>query len=308
MNTGARPSRATRPAAWIDRAARILLGCSAMLLPACAGDAPRSDERPEFGAGSPTTVAAPLDGIQRPGLLTMRWTVPEEGFVLDQTLATMEPCPDLSPADHERLARSGLIVVRIPLDELQHAVDILGGSYTDVRTWHEQAIGWRDAVQETATVRRVLVDGGITQLDGRDVRLLLRGWAMPTHDGAVVHVEFSPAEAPERRTAVPLGTTVPPAEEPAREFRRAGAAWTLRRGFIDLVTSCAPSGVGGAGPTTELPLSIGEMLFAPDLGDGDAAPQALPRRTLLLLVPSLPDQLFPAAAPVASGTPAPSAP
>jgi hypothetical protein len=275
---------------------------------ACSGGTPQAGDRPEFGAGAPAPIAAPLDGIQRPGLLTMRWTVPEEGFVLDQTLATMEPCPDLAPIDHERLARSGLIVVRIPIDELQHAVDILGGSYSDVRTWHEQAIGWRDCVAETATVKRVLVDGGITQLDGRDVRLLVRGWAIPTHDGAVVHVEFTPAEAPERRGSVPLGTTVETAEDAVREFRRAGASWTLRRGFVDVVTSCAPSAVGGTGPTTDLPLSIGEVLFAPDLAAAGSAPQALPRRTLLLLVPSLPPQLFPEAAPVASGSTAPSTP
>ncbi len=279
-----------------------------LLMGACAGGTPDANDRPEFGAGAPAPVAAPLDGIQRPGLLTMRWTVPEEGFVLDQTLATMEPCPDLAPTDHERLARSGLIVVRIPIDELQHAVDILGGSYSDVRTWHEQAIGWRDCVAETASVKRVLVDGAITQLDGRDVRLLVRGWAMPTHDGAVVHVEFTPAEAPERRGTVPLGTTVEAADDAAREFRRAGASWTLRRGFIDLVTSCAPSAVGGSGPTTDLPLSIGEVLFAPDLAVANGAASALPRRTLLLLVPSLPPQLFPEAAPVASSTLPPSAP
>jgi hypothetical protein len=66
--------------------------------------------------------------------------------------------------------------------------------------------------------------------------------------------------------------------------------------------------VGGSGPTTELPLSIGEVLFAPDLVTDDGAQQALPRRTLLLLVPSLPPQLFPEAAPVASGASPPSAP
>jgi|LauGreDrversion4_2_1035121.scaffolds.fasta_scaffold43946_2 hypothetical protein len=284
------------------------LAAIAMLTGACASGTTAPTDRPEFGSGAPAPIAAPLDGIQRPGLLTMRWTVPEEGFVLDQTLATMEPCPDLSPIDHERLARSGLVVVRIPIDELQHAVDILGGSYSDVRTWHEQAIGWRDCVAETASVRRVLVDGGITQLDGRDVRLLVRGWAIPTHEGAVVHVEITPAEAPERRGSVPLGTTIQATEEAVREFRRAGAAWMLRRGFVDVVTSCAPSAVGGTGPTTDLPLSIGEVLFAPDLAATDSTPQALPRRTLLLLVPSLPPQLFPEAAPVASGSTEPSTP
>lgn len=284
------------------------LAAIALLTGACTGGTPIATDRPEFGTGAPAPIAAPLDGIQRPGLLTMRWAVPEEGFILDQTLATMEPCPDLSPVDHERLARSGLVVVRIPIEELQHAVDILGGSYSDVRTWHEQAIGWRDCVAQTASVKRVLVDGSVTQLDGRDLRLLVRGWAIPTHDGAVVHVEFTPAEAPERRGVVPLHTAIEPADDPAREFRRAGAAWTLRRGFIDVVTSCAPSAVGGTGPTTELPLSIGEVLFAPDLASDDSAPQALPRRTLLLLVPSLPAQLFPEAAPVASGEPTPSAP
>ncbi|MBM4051739.1 MAG: hypothetical protein FJ270_03205 [Planctomycetes bacterium] len=284
------------------------LAAIAMLTGACAGSTPIATDRPEFGDASSTPVAAPLDGIQRPGLLTMRWTVPEEGFVLDQTLATMEPCPDLAPIDHERLARSGLVVVRIPINELQHAVDILGGSYSDVRTWHEQALGWRDCVGQTASVRRVLVDGGVTQLDGRDVRLLVRGWVMPTHDGAVVHVEFTPAEAPDRRDTVRLGTTIDAADDAVREFRRAGASWTLRRGFVDVVTSCAPSAVGGTGPTTDLPLSIGEVLFAPDLATADSTPRALPRRTLLLLVPSLPPQLFPEAAPVASGTPSPSEP
>jgi len=279
-----------------------------LLMGACAGGTPDANDRPEFGAGAAAPVAAPLDGIRRPGLLTMRWTVPEEGFVLDQTLATMEPCPDLTPIDHERLARSGLVVVRIPIDELQHAVDILGGSYSDVRTWHEQAVGWRDCVAQTASVRRMLVDGGVTQLDGRDIRLLVRGWAMPTHDGAVVHVEFTPAEAPEPRGTIPLGTKVETGDDPAREFRRAGASWNLRRGFVDVVTSCAPSAVGGTGPTTDLPLSIGEMLFAPDLATADGTPQALPRRTLLLLVPSLPPQLFPEAAPVASKLTAPSTP
>lgn len=277
--------------------ALIAVGCG----PAAA---PPVGDRPEFGAGAPTAVAAPLEGIQRPGLLAMRWTVPEEGFVLDRTLATFEPCPDLTPADHERLARSGIMVVRLPTDELQHAADILGGSYTDVRTWHEQAIAWRECVQSATPARRVLVDGGITQLDSGDVRLLLRGWAIPTHDGAVVQVEFTPAEAPERRAAMPLAVEAPLMDEPAREFRLAGASWMLRDGFVDLVTSCAPSGVGGAGPATELPPSIGEALFAPDLMRAEAAPQALPRRTVLLLVPSLPRRLFPA--PVASdATPPP---
>ncbi len=285
--------------------ARAFVAVGLMVCAACAPHrAPSPDDRPEFGAMTPVATHPPLDGVQRPGLLTMRWSVPEAGFELDRTLATFEPCPDLSPEDHARLARSGLIVVRIPEAELQHAVDVMGGSYSDVRTWHEQATSWRDCLRQSTRARRVLVDGGIALLESSDIRLLLRGWAMPTHDGAVVTVEFTPAEPAPRSERMPLSLQPSLVEDLGREFRSASASWTLRKGYIDLVTSCAPSGLTGVGPATELPLTIGEALFAPDLDSDATRPVATPRRTLLLLVPSLPDSLFPTPAGVASPAPA----
>jgi uncharacterized protein (TIGR00730 family) len=266
-------------------------------------------------------VTLPVDRGDIDGLVTLSWQVPENDSVLRTWFASHAP-DRTDAAEAARLAAQGWAVAQVPLDALPDALVALGGSFGQARTWHGQALEWRE-------IARARVEGGAAVLMGpRPVRLadgtislMLRGWTVPLELGAVYDVELAPMQ----RTPPGPGAAT---RERVQWFADASMALELPKGTATLITGLAPraeragdasasqgsrrTASGRTGPFTASAPTVGELLLVP-MADRDAA---LPRRTVIVLVPLIAsshidpdmDAVVPSASDAPLGAPSAKAP
>lgn len=225
------------------------------------------------------------------GMETMRWSIPDDRGELDVLLESSAPPPGLTPELDARLRSNGLVLRRLPVADLERLVVACGGAAGTIRTWHGQMPTWRDLLQAPlGGSRAFLVDGRVEQLGPGALRLQLRGWTVPTESGGVLDAELvvtaqDAMEPAHRPTAEPLSLRGTP-------LAGCSIAWSLERGFVDVLTSAPVSAAGSAnGPPGDLPPSVGAFL----LGQRSAADES-GRRSVLLLLPAIPDAMFKAPA------------
>ena len=248
-------------------------------------------------------VTLPVDRGDVDGLVTLTWQVPDNESVLRTWFASHEPA-GVAPDELARIAAQGWAVAQVPLDAVPDALVSLGGSFGQTRTWHGQALEWR----EIAGTR---VEGGAAVMMGPRparisegvVSLMLRGWTVPLEVGAVYDVEMVPMQR------MPPGAGTQSAmRERSEWFGDASITLELPRGSATLVAGLAPAAKRGArpatGPFTAAAPTIGEFLLVP-MPDRTSA---LPRRTVIVLIPLIADvHIDPGMAPVVPSPPAASA-
>ncbi|MSR17794.1 MAG: TIGR00730 family Rossman fold protein [Phycisphaerales bacterium] len=238
----------------------------------------------------PISVQAASSALrQSEGIELVLWSVPDHAESIDRALATLAD-PLASDANTQsQLRRNGLVAKSISVASLDELLASFNGSYTDVRVWHGQTPYWREAFQRVAAGNEVmLVDGRPASIGPGVVRLVFRGWTLPVENGGVVDLEVAatvlegsaPVKLESTTAGAMRGTPVPGC--------RIGL--TLNRGEGLLITGRAAA-AEGAGPPGELPITMGEWLFAS--GASTATEDA--RRTVLLFLPAIPDTIFPPA-------------
>ena len=257
----------------------------------CAG-APTETGRPEGepGDAAPVTevaadmpsmrVSMPVDRGDVDGLVTLTWQVPENESVIRTWFASHEPS-GTAPAELARIAAQGWAVAQVPLDALPDALVALGGSFGQTRTWHGQALEWREiAGARVEGGAAVMMGSRPARLSDGIVSLMLRGWTVPLEVGAVYDVELVPMQR-----MPPGGSAQTPARERIEWFADAAITLELPRGSATLIAGLTPPAARGTrsttGPFTASAPTIGEFLLVPM---PDRA-SALPRRTVLVLIP-----------------------
>lgn len=276
----------------------------------CAGT-PSQSGRPEGepGDSAPFTEAAadmptmrvtmPVDRGDVDGLVTLAWQVPDNSSVLRAWFASNPP-PGLDAAEMSRIAAHGWAVAQVRLDALPDALASLGGSFGQVRTWHGQALEWREiAGTRIEGGAAVMVGSRPSRLPDGIVSLMLRGWTVPLEIGAVYDVELVPMQRTPALTGAPAA-----ARERSEWFAGAAITLELPRGSATLLAGLAPDAARGArpttGPFTAAAPTIGEFLLVPA---ADRA-AALPRRTVIVLIPLIADiHIDPEMAPVVPSAP-----
>ena len=264
-------------------------GCAGASAAAVPGrpDGEPGDAAPVPEAAADTAsmrVSMPVDRGDIDGLATLAWQVPENESVMRTWFASHAP-PGTDPAELARIAAQGWAIAQVPLDALPDALVSLGGSFGQTRTWHGQALEWREiAGTRVEGGAAVMMGSRPARLSDGIVSLMMRGWTVPLEVGAVYDVEMVPMQR------MPPGAG---AQSTLREriewFADAAIALELPRGSATLVTGLAPAATRGgrrsAGPFTASAPTIGEFLLVPA---PDRA-SALPRRTVLVLIPLIAD-------------------
>ena len=168
----------------------IMLGVVAGLA-ACS-----SDPAPTPGGASETPAVAtpvPVADDPRPGLVVHRWGLPEDGGIIDAVLAAVEPEGDESIAGTAAMQRNGFRILVLDPEELDLLRRTLGAEAYRGRTWHGEAIGWRNLVSRRLGRGSVLLlDGRARRMDDRVLAMAARGYSIPTVDDAALHVELTP--------------------------------------------------------------------------------------------------------------------
>lgn len=168
----------------------IILGTPAWFA-ACSSD---PDPAAKAGPGSPTAAEATYAGEDpRPGLVVDRWSLPETGAPLDAILAAVESEDSDSLPGTEAMQRNGFRVLVVGPEELALLRRTLGADAYRGRTWHGEAIGWRNlASRRLGPGTVLLLDGRARRMDDRTVALAARGYSIPTVEDAAIHVELTP--------------------------------------------------------------------------------------------------------------------
>ena len=166
----------------------IILG-STLSLAACSGDPdPIGATDSQASAGSTYAVEDP-----RPGLVVDRWSLPDTAPPLDAILAAVESDDAESVPGTEAMQRNGFRILVIGPEELELLQRTLGADAYRGRTWHGEAIGWRNlASRRLGRGTVMLLDGRARRMDDRTVALAARGYSIPTVDDAAIHVELTP--------------------------------------------------------------------------------------------------------------------
>ncbi len=133
-----------------------------------------------------------LHGGER-GLEVRQWLVADDTDLITSVMATRSTDDVLSAGTRERLARNGLRLVRLPIDELDELEAQLGGSTVHNTGWYGQVADWQELLTHHLPQQRaVAIDGRVRLLEQGQLRLMTRAWIVQMEDGSQLNVQVVP--------------------------------------------------------------------------------------------------------------------
>ncbi|MGA0173518.1 MAG: hypothetical protein ACO3NL_07710 [Phycisphaerales bacterium] len=261
-----------------------------LLLPTLAGcatsappTAPTPDQPPD-----PRLKAAQPSDESRVGIETRQWLVasPPDRIAAAITAWASGDGADLEPS----LRRiDGLLLAKGSASSLPDLLESLGGSRTDLRVWHGQALEWRDlAGVQIGRATIAMVAGRPQPIAPGRLSLVMRGWGQPMERGAACEIELGLRWKPERRASISLE------ERGASDLRWVGELadrFDVARDEVVVIASEPTPAPAETGPPVAVPPTLGRLIL-PEPAHGLA--------TVVVIWPNLPPRLFPDAAEQAS--------
>ncbi len=169
----------------------VFIGRSALLLlfalHGCVGAAPT--------APAPSTPASTsLDTRDdRPGLMVDQWRLPKDGPRLDALLTAVASSDAASIPGAAAMQQNGFRVLVLDRSQVEILEKALGANCFLGRTWHGEAVGWRNITSRRLGPGTVLLLGGRARRIGdRILAIGIRGYSIPTLDDAALQVELAP--------------------------------------------------------------------------------------------------------------------
>lgn len=208
-----------------------------------------------------------------------------------------EPVIPLDDVTARALKRNGLRIVRIPLDRAEGLLRNLGPAPSTRTTWFGQAHAWQPLIEQPIRDggEAIIVDGRVRRFMGGRLELMSRGWTVQLEDGPRVYVELAPEYG--RRRDEGYAELLGARGYRGERFEAMSLGLFLEEGYAYIVTGESPSidwvegegsddganggagaaGVedaggaggymGGAGPATLAPSTVGERLFIRERGE-----------------------------------------
>lgn len=301
--------------------ALLVAGCSRPLMEAETG--PPADLEDATAAAvqlDPTTIpgfenawttAAPRSPAGANGLEVVTWMVLDTDDRVSRTLERLVASDSTSTGEQRRRWREvGLHAASVPIDDLREIFGDLGGVAAALSTWHGPVLQWSPIARTTIDPRTIRAPALPPNAPFDRVELLTRAWAEPTLDGARFRLEIVPRFA---APIGPLGSLTRRRDRDELVFPALRRTWSLddRTAVIICSTESFPKpalpvqidvdapdtpGVPDDPDAPPAPPPPDARLLAPPLDLGTAllaTGGSTPRRTLLVLVPRVPDSFFP---------------
>jgi len=164
-----------------------------IMVTGCA--APQDGARPASDrlSGAPTPDRAERPLLREQGLAVRRVRITDDPHRIAAAFGPYAGSAPLPDELTDRLDRSGLRLILIPISELDAVLSALGDAPVDRTVWHGQATTWRPVVERTLFADDVVgVEGRLRTFDAGTMRLLMRGWTLMMEDGLHVHLELLP--------------------------------------------------------------------------------------------------------------------
>ena len=317
-----RGARSVRTARCAPRAIAAAL-IAVLPLAGCAGNgesaSDTADDRGSFeatplpeklGAGRTVVQSRTRIAPGQVGLEVLTWQISVDTEQFNQAIVTYG-APAVATADEVSLNANGLILRAVNANTLDSLRDALGGSALEMRTWLGTSTVWRPLVNVPIGSAMVEVDGIARERSSTQAQLMARTWPMLMEDGACIAVEMVPqlatgaAQASVLHNANQLAGDVVQSCHMSLELQR-GTAWLLTceaNGFVEtdaeaparardattLIGPPSPHAAPASGKIGARVVNLGAatLLAAPE------RPGARARRTVLLMIPHLPDNAFP---------------
>ena len=289
------------------------LAATALSVGGCASERAAS---PEPWAPSDIDFVRPaLRGAEN-GLEMHWWVVEGSPEALRRALAGYaDDDGGACPATRERLAGSGLRLVRVPIGELttiRSGLEVRGR--TD-RKWLGQAPWWIEALRGALTGEAVIhKDGRTVTLPSGRLRVLARAWTAPAVDGPVMRADVAIQHLPRLTELLPSLTPHDASRslEPQLQgpvFEETMASLEMRGGYAYLLVCDEPDAAWGEAPgpvdpllATYAPPAIDDDLMGPPTVPVPTVGERLLRRpgtpltserpltAVVVLAPRLPDR------------------
>lgn len=208
------------------------------------------------------------------GLVVQHWRIREGGSSIDAALDQVSLDAE-DPIHGERDFRhDGFRVLVVDETQLEEILSGLGSSFPMNRTWHGEAVAWRDLRSTRVDQGAVTLENGrARRLPASIVSLAGRSWSVPTVSSAGLHVqliphvvpqrpekavEFRPGELRGQALSSPLEVTLGP-QEYLLLTSAAGLAKTPDS--QEETSSQGPRPAATPGPGTLMPPTVAEMLL-----------------------------------------------
>lgn len=254
-----------------------------LLLPTLAGcatsappTAPTPDQPPD-----PRLKAAQPSDESRVGIETRQWLVASPP---DRIAAAITAWASGDGADLESSLRrtDGLLLAKGSASSLPDLLESLGGSRTDLRVWHGQALEWRDlAGVQIGRATIAMIAGRPQPIAPGRLSLVMRGWGQPMEFGAACEIELGLRWKPERRASITLEER---ADSDLRWVGELAASFDVARDEAVVIASEPTPTLVETGPPVAVPPALGRLIL-PEPAHGLA--------TVVVIWPNLPPRLFP---------------
>lgn len=255
------------------------------------------------------------------GLEIRKWMVVDDADRIAAAMSAHAEVWSLDSRTQESLKRNGLRMIRVGLADVEPLLVDLGGATLDLTGWQGQAYEWFPLLERRleAGGQALAVDGKVRRFNSGSLRLVARGWTIPTEDGPRLQLQIAPLFRPQQQAITGSFRPRLGDESPHDEvFESMAMELELESGWAYVLTCESPerqwTQSDGAGSAVESGGSGGNTP-SPDetrrnesngLGPEAAAPETAgelilrteghpPSRGMLVFLARIPQKLYPPA-------------
>ncbi len=253
------------------------------------------------------------------GLEVRKWLLEDNSQRIMSALTQLGSQPIIDATSDQRFQKNGFRLRRIPVNDVDYLLELLGGTTLNATAWHGQILEWRELHSASLEPQgqALAIDNSVRRLQPGIVHLMIRAWTVLLEDAPYLHVEMMPVYDPPAddqlmRLFERERTTGQSLSEAALDIKlSSGYAYiltcespTTSWDSFDNETTETPTEeslteedfsrnqsiftrdkpIDPLGPTTTPPTTIGQLLFSSRSNQS--------RRCMLVLIPKLPDTLI----------------
>ena len=143
--------------------------------------------------------------VDETGLVVLHWRSRDNREEMTALINAIETTIPPSVHGEDAFRRDGFRILKLTPEQLDEVRTVVGEDTPLSRTWHGEAMTWRDLLVTRVEAGAIAMENGrARRMPSGFVGLAGRAWSVPTIDGAGVHVQLVPHLVRQRPTAEPI--------------------------------------------------------------------------------------------------------
>ena len=210
--------------------------------------------------------------VDETGLVVLHWRARNNHAQMTAAIEAIETAAPPPEHGEDAFRRDGFRILKLTSEQLERIRAVVGEDTPLSRTWHGEAMTWRDLlITRVETGAIAMENGRARRLPTGFVGLAGRAWSLPTIDGAGVHVQLVPHLVRQRPTSEPirpgalrgaaLSEPVEATLGPDEALLVISVAGLLPSTNDEPVADEPPVATFSSGPETAMPPTVAELLL-----------------------------------------------